>query len=346
MALQTIPGGGIFIPDYAGWRGLPGFNSQLIDASGERAAAIFKVPKSGTISKVGFRTGTVTTPQTLRVRLETVTSGDPSGTLYGSSTAGTQAAPASNTFYTVALGTGATATLGDLVAAVVDFDSTVGNLNISALGFGCIFPYTDLFTAAWVRSNWTPVISLEYDDGSYAYTGMMPVSTLTQYTYASGSTPDERALQFSLPFPCRAVGCWINVDSDNPLDVVLYEGTTSLTSISLDTNTRGLNTDAPYYLPFSTAQSLTANTTYYLSIKPTSVSNITLQYFSVSAAAVMNSFIGGTSFIEATRTDAGAWTPSTTTRPFLGVVIDQFDDGAGAGGGPVGNNLRGGFCNG
>lgn len=333
MTLQTIPGG-VNIPDYIGWRTVPSFASLLIDASGERAAAILKVPKTGIITKVGFLTRTVTTSQTLRVSLETVTNGDPSGTLYGGSAAGTQTAPASNTFYTVTLGTAATATKGDLIAVVIDFDSTVGSVNIGAIGLGCIFPYCDLFTTSWTRSNLSPVISLEYNDGSYEYMGTMPMSALNLTWLDSGSTPDEWALQFSLPFPTRAIGCWIHVDGDNPFDVVLYEGTTELTSVSLDANIRGLNADAVYiFIPFATAQSLSANTTYYLAIKPTTTSTVRIASFDVAASAVMGCFLGGTNFVLATRADSGAWSTTDTSRPFMGIVVDQFDDGAGGGGG-------------
>jgi hypothetical protein len=58
------------------------FVSRLIDATGEKYAAIIQIPKTGTISKIGFRTGTVTTSQTLRGGIETVdaATGAPTGT--------------------------------------------------------------------------------------------------------------------------------------------------------------------------------------------------------------------------------------------------------------------------
>jgi hypothetical protein len=42
----------------------------------DKCAYVFRAPKSGTISKVGFRTGTVGTGGTVDVRLETVSATD------------------------------------------------------------------------------------------------------------------------------------------------------------------------------------------------------------------------------------------------------------------------------
>ncbi len=137
MTMQSIIGG-VTIPHHVeAVLGAPGIGSLLMDASGEKAAFIFKIPKSGTITEIGFRTGAVTTADTLKAGLYTVdTSNNPTATAYGGMVAGTQASPAANTWYAVALGTNCTATAGDVVAVVIEFNSYVaGNLNISRTGW-------------------------------------------------------------------------------------------------------------------------------------------------------------------------------------------------------------------
>ncbi|MGQ9573565.1 MAG: hypothetical protein ACUVV3_10375, partial [Dehalococcoidia bacterium] len=45
-----------------------------VDASGEKAAFVFRVPATGTLKKVAFRTGGVTHNQTIRVSFQDVNS--------------------------------------------------------------------------------------------------------------------------------------------------------------------------------------------------------------------------------------------------------------------------------
>ena len=71
----------------------------------EKLAFIFVVPKTGTIDRVSFSLGTVTTDDSLDIGLETVdaTTGAPTGSAYGSSAVATQASVASNTAYEMTL---------------------------------------------------------------------------------------------------------------------------------------------------------------------------------------------------------------------------------------------------
>ena len=59
MAFKAIPGG-FHIPNMI-QEGTGSFKSLLIDAASEKVAGIVFAPKTGTISKVGFSTRTVTT---------------------------------------------------------------------------------------------------------------------------------------------------------------------------------------------------------------------------------------------------------------------------------------------
>ena len=69
MALQTL-NGGIWIPvsENVAQR----VSDFQINASGEKYCVVFSVPKTGTISKIGFMTGAVANSQTLRVGLQNI----------------------------------------------------------------------------------------------------------------------------------------------------------------------------------------------------------------------------------------------------------------------------------
>lgn len=336
MALQTI-NGGLILGDLADGDALPAFNGLTMDASGEKVAFVFTVPKTGNISKVGFRTGTVTTSETLAVTLQTVSAvnGDPTGSAYGGMTEGTQAAPAATTAYTVSLGTAAAATAGDVVAAVIEFDSSVGSLQIVgiATAYRVGFPYPDLFTAAWAKQAFVqPVLWLEYDDGSYAVVdGCRPWSAISMPAWAANSTPDEHALKFTLPFPSRLRACEIITAIAQPFDLVLYEGTTSLVSLSIDADQAATGSTCRYKR-LLTSGDLDAGTAYYFAMKPTTNNNVSWAEIDVAAAAVMGSMSLGTSAHYASRTDGGAWSDTTTKRPLVRLWFDKLDDGAGGGG--------------
>ena len=340
MTIQTV-GGVLAIPQDFGPLNLS-FTAHLIDSLGEKFEMVFPVPKTGTISKVGFRTGTVTTAQTLRAGLQALTSGDANGTAYGGMVAGTQAGPASNTFYLVTLGTGATATIGDVIAAVVEFDGTEGSLNLvseSIIGGGTPsgFPYVGLYTTAWTKTANFPILAIEYSDGSYYYIGAIPASVSDSINYNNGSTPDEYALRINVPFPLRVWGAWVYADIDNAADVVLYEGTTAQRTISLSSANRASTSFAPFRFPFTSSFTLSANTTYYLSLKPTTASNIYINRMTMNTAAAMGQLPLGINAYQATRTDAGSWSTDAAVRPWMGLLVDGIDDGAGGagGGGPL-----------
>ena len=78
---------------------------------------------------------------------------------------------------------------------------------------------------------------------------------------------------------------------------------------------------------------LTANTYYRLVVKPTTANNITVVDYTFASVALMDAISGGQYCHKTERTDAGAWTDTTTRRPWMGFLIDQLDDGVGGSGG-------------
>src|SRR3972149_8910367 len=236
------------------WHGInAGISNQTsvftLDTTGEKAATIFQIPADGNITKLGFRTATVTTGDTLKVGLYTVdASGDPTATAYKGMVAGTQAilATEDNTYFNVTLGTQATSVVkGDLVALVIEYDSYVaGNMVITGLGssssvlFG--FPYGDLYTTSWAKQNSLPFATIEYTGGVYyPMLGVYPVgsagATSTAYNLDT-ATFDEYGIHINIPVPARAVGIWVVLAlvAGADFEAILYEGATALKTIAYD----------------------------------------------------------------------------------------------------------------
>lgn len=323
----------------------------LIDAADEKAAAILQAPKTGTISAITFRTGVVTTGATVDVRVETVdpATGDPTGTLFGTNTNGSQVIGNGDdqVLFTTTLTAGASVTQGDLLAVViVNPAGSPGNMQILTLSTNTIsfgyFPYGSLYTGSWAKIAAPPPISgLQYNDGSYGYIPSVVIAaTTTTTSFNSGTNPNHRALRFQVTAPCRVRGCWVAVDLDGDADVLLvadnWDGTNgaALARVSLDKDVRRAATPGAFFEMFPTSVTLAANTTYRLVLKPTSVTNIVAQAYTVASTAQFDQNGGNQQCYLSTAnnpTGSGDWSPTTTTRPFMGLLIDQFDDGASVG---------------
>lgn len=344
MTITTV--NGMFFPEPWYIVGSTNLTNILLDAAGEKAAFILQAPKTGLIRKVHFRVGTVTTAQDTDVRLETVstTDGNPTGTLFGTTTQATVTAASitSNAWITTpALTADASVTKGDIIAVVIaptgtpSYNvSTVTGMVASSAPTG--FPYGAHFTASWAKLGEEILVALEYSDSSFAYSPHnFPVTSMSvATTYNVDSTPDENGLKFTLTAPVRVSGAWIAVDRDGDCDVVLYgsDGATVLASVSLDKDIDQSTTPRLSMVMFSSSVSLLANTAYRLVIKPTTVTSLTLYGLTVNAASLLDQMGGGQALHLTTRTDSGAWTDTTTSRPHLGLIIDGIDDGVSAGG--------------
>ena len=336
MTFQTIPGG-LVIPRPTNTAiTSPSLQDMLIDAASEKAAVICRAGKTGTINKVGFLTGTVTTGDTVDVRLETVSAanGDPTGTLLGTDSNGSQVIGAGDddTWFLTTLTTGVAVTEGDLFAAVIVNGGGGGDMNIRNVRMERLdSTYTDLDAAGWTKNQNNGVFAFEYSDGSYAVTeGVFPVSALTEITFNNTDTPDERGLKFKFPFPVRVTGAYAVIDLAGDCDIVLYNlADSALETVSLDKDVRHQNNAITQIVRFDGTQELAKDTYYRLVVKPTSATDLGLKEFDVDAAAIMDSFQGGQDFHHTYRTDAGSWTDTTTKRPLMGLICDAFDDGAG-----------------
>ena len=332
------------------------FNTLVIDAASEKVAGVFQACKTGTINKIGFGTGTVTTGADLDVRLETVstTDGDPSGTLATANSNATQtvADTNDNTWFLTTLTAGHAATQGDVLAAVVVNDPTTpGNMQIRTgpatqlMGsVGIAFKVLDHFTTAWTKQNDNHSFYIEYDDATTCAVGSMPIASQTETSFGTSSAADEIGNIFQFPFKADVCGAWVPVEwNAADFDVILYDsdGSTALQTLVLDGNlgVNRVNNDYFSFFLFSGSSTLSANTNYRIVLKPTTTSTIAIDEFNVNSATIMDAFDGGQEVHKTSRADAGAWTQTTTSRVNIGILMCGFDDGAGGSAATTGNTF-------
>lgn len=304
--------------------------SLQINASGEKVGFVFTVPKSGTIDTLSFHVAAAASSQTLKVGLYTVdASGDPTATAYGGMVAGTQASPAANTWYDVNLSTSATATKGDTVAMVIEFDSTAGDVIIMGIQATVMrLPYSKLYTTSWATSSAVPNFGLIYSDTTRPLiAGVLPCSNIVQQFYNSGSSPYKTGLKFRLPFACTVSGVWMYQRSGTEtfsIKLIDSDGSTVLTTISTDNAYNGGNGFRVFEFPAN--QSLSVNTYYRIIVEATSVTNDYMgYYFDVNASAWMAATPGGADFHYTADDGVGGWTDTTTRQPFIGPIITSIN---------------------
>lgn len=347
-----VNGPEIYVPPmFGGGVSAPSASTQAtINATGDKWGYVLKAGKTGNIHKIYARFGTVTTPQTVDARVETISSRVPSGTLFGTNTNGNMT-PVSDTVVAATLTADAAVTKGQAFA--LSFVVPSGTPNFIALaGYGeapsGFMPYWcdgSSGTYSAKLNGGMLNFACEYDDGSFGYIPYaLPVAAANIQTFNSGSTPDEIALYFQLPFSARVAGGWLAVDLDNSMDVVLYDsdGTTALQTVALANTERSSTSGlAPYYFLFDTPQTLAADTYYWLSCKP-GASNVTVYSYSVGSSTIWDQTMpyGGQLFNYSSRTDAGSWSQNANRRVLAGVLLDGVDVSSGSSGGHV---IGGGF---
>lgn len=315
-----------------------------IDASGEKLAYVFQAPKAGNLRKVYLRIGAVATARDLKVSFQDLdASGDPDGTPDQYRVI-PQASVVSNTAVLTGImssdgtdnGSLRAVVPGSILAVVIEFDSTAGDLILTTFNSSSAvltaIPYLDHFTSSWAKNVSSPIVAIEYDDGTYAQVeGMYPfVGGLNSFTFNSGTLgADERGSRFLLPFPARVSGLWAWVDYDNACDLVLYSGTTALATVAFPAAAVRQNAAAGLIRLFlATPIDLQANTEYRVAVKP-GASNVVFRGGIVSAAALLGAYCGA-EFYSTARLDLGAWSDDQTAVNYCGPMVTHIGAGGGS----------------
>jgi hypothetical protein len=374
MALQLLTGQGITYPDDPGALSLSvAFTGATIDATGEKVAIMGSVfipsRTSKSIRKIHFRFGAVTKAggSGLTVSLQNLTTAS-SGPIPDETQdetvaiANADAGFASNAWYTTgALSADRTVNPGDRIAVVIEFDGSgrlgadsvvISGLQLTGGDAKNTLPMVALKTASWALTSLvSPNVIFEFSDGSFGtFAGAYPASAINTHTYKQDTAgADEYALKITLPFACKSDGAFVRIEATavtGDFDLILYDGTTSIASVSIDGAEIAGFSSRPFRIQWSSEVSLSANTAYRLAVKPTqTTSNVTVRSTDVANANHLTCLQGGPEMCHSTRLDLGAWSDTATRRLLgFGLSISSLDDGAGGSGGiPIARGMHGGM---
>lgn len=328
----------------------------LIDATAEKVAIVFQVPKTGTLDQFEFRLGTVGVAPVNGLKCSfqdvSLTTGDPDGTIdqFRTVTAGLTSnawvVPGLITSDGTDTGTKRSVTRGDYLACVIEFASFIAaeSLNIAAWGNRTSAgqdqsaTFVDHFTAAWAKLNSTaPLIALKYNDGSYGYIGtdVYPFhSALVLSNPGSNTTPDEMGFIFTptVTMGIGGISFWGQLSGDCAFVLYDTDGSTVLATVTLDKEVRTAGSIRQIAAIFPAVATVVGGSTYRAVLKPTTTSTIAMYDFTVSVAAHLDAHEGGQNYHWTQRTDAGAWSQTTTRRPVMSLLIESVDVPAAGGG--------------
>lgn len=363
MTLVAIPAGYLIIPDASG-QSIPGLHvtsHSTMDAASEKVAWVFRAPKTGTLDQLEFLFKTVAQAPSNGLRISFQDLEEDQGTIpyipdgtqdqyrdiaQGSIVTGAWIAPGLMTDNGTDGGVKRSVTAGDLIAAVVEFasfsagddvdiahDTTYRNLPVEV---GVV-----AYIASWAinASNALhPAVALKYNDGTYESINSRgsPRNHTGTKTHVTGlnTTPDEVALRFKLPFTARAWGvqlkcAGLGAAENVTVKLLASDDTERATTGIIEPDFAIQSSNCDDIVPFTAPYTIEANTEYRLSVTPLTSGTINIHYISVESAAHMDAMLWGAEFYKSTRTDGGDWTDVTTDFPFIGLVLDQLDDGAG-----------------
>ena len=332
--------------------------SQNLSAAANRNAVVIRIPKSGTLDWVEFRTLAVANQPDngLRVAFQGVdASGRPDNTddqfiiMPQPFSANTWQVPAAYMGSTGGgSGTKRTVTAGEYLAIVWRLESFVASdsMQISLInGQNSGLTEYGQMQGAWSSSNsgttWTmasdgPLIALKYDDGTYAFMqdGLINPTALSSTAFGTGTNPDERGLVFQVPMPARLKGFYISYDENAVAhNLILYDAADTVLETVTGLLHTGVLSGGYAYYEFATPHDLDANVNYRITLLPTTASTVTLFEYTFNSQAIREVFDGGATWMTTHRNNGGGWTNEVTIRPAIHLVFGGFDDGAGSGGG-------------
>lgn len=343
----------------------PSSSVPTLDAVDEFIFAVFRIPKTGTLNKIGWYCYVVSgTSYTVKVSLETVAStiGQPvatanSGkTLYatGSESADLSSITAGMQYTPINGSSGVSVTAGDLVAVTIRLTAvSSSSIRITCDEYGAnpslmrLYSNQDTYCGSYLGSSWTlwayvPCLVLEYSDGFVAHPGLVAPATETGVSWNSGSNPDRRGMKFKMPFGCRLYGAAIMLDTDADIDVILYDSdeytVKSGFPITLTAAKRRGDGRYDHLIIFPTKPEILADTWYRLVILPKSTTNISIAYAygaDDGAFSWLYQSLEGLNVVYTTRNGAPSSSDHTWTdanyKPYMAVLIDGIDTGSGSG---------------
>jgi len=345
--------------------GSPG-NSIVVDAAEEFFVVVMKVQDTGTLNKIGWKTGTITagTSFVLKISIETVaeTVGQPVATTNAGKTlyaAGAESADitvlSTNTIYYTAINstTGVAVTAGDDIAITFRLTAVDGaSIGLALNQYGNIGSLTEgriarnSYGASYLGSSWAiypyyQPISLEYSNGFHPHPGIIPISDATTVAFNSTSDPDRRGAKFKFPLRCRLSGVMVKFDADTDTELILYDSDeyTVMTGfpVTISSTKRSANTTGEFLITFLTKPELESNTFYRMVLLPKTSTNIVMSTLNTpddssilgSGNYVETTSLSYTTFNGAPSSESHSWT-DTVVKPQISFLIDGIDIGGGS----------------
>lgn len=351
MAIVKIPGGMIVGLPQDHFAAAPAFTPGLLNSAAARVGQIIRMPKTGTLHSFEVMVGNITNAPDNGVKMsfQNITAGGIYDDVYDQYRVIT---PAANTWLVppgpltsdgTDTGVKRSVTIGDYVAVMLQFENFVTSDSMEfqrlSVGTGTAVGSDSLsysVQAGFKTTAQSPLcMALRYTD-EYVYLNnlVLPIKLMTSTVFASNSTPDERALRFQMPWNCEIDGFYVRATMTATTDIVLYDAAGSvLYTASLADNDWTFHANGGWNFFAIPPQAIIAATTYRVSVKPMSTTNITAYDFEVPSTTLMNIVAGGSELYLSTRTDAGAWTDVTTKRPWIMPRVSGIEAGSISGGG-------------
>jgi len=326
------------------------FVNFAVDASTDAQFFVFQTDEAVTITSLGFRYGARSgTPPTYRVSLQGVNaSGDNDGTVKGATNncLATFTPPADTSINGLwqwnTTSESYTTARGEWLAIVIEYSSGTINAGNSST-FTSHHSMTAVQGVPYAIQNVAGTLTRQaglplfgYKSSTKTYGFVLQSRPFVGFT--STSTPDEKALKFTLPATWGAtfqvVGLrWkgANPDLAGTILVTLYTGTTPLQTFTWDSDyaSGGASAQRSCEIMFdeATLETLNYGDPYYIGIAPQEAATGIAPTIGANATATdWQGWAGGESFMLATRTDGGAWTDDPLSRPWINLIIKDITE--------------------
>jgi hypothetical protein len=335
----------------------PSITSTQLQTTATEFNTYFIIPEAATITTVGWRQNGLTgAPGTLRVGLQGVsaTTGLNDGTWLGGATNFVDytgwSTGNNGAFVTHTLPTSVTTTRGQFIALVLrsqagTWDAS-NRVQISRFvsmggtsGTGRYFspPYSSAAGTIDATANNDEIFLLRSSTKTYGN----PFVSSNAVAATNTSNPDEMGLAFTMPSSgfstYEIIGCRFNLGvttAGGTFDVTLYNNTTVLQQITIDTDQLARSATGPseYYFDEATLSTLNSGTEYILGLKATSTVNGNMYYLTFPTANDITAY-SNQSIRYCERQTTGAWSFTNDTRlPIITVLVRTTAFTGGSGG--------------